>query len=228
MYRFRGPTLCPRLEGTAQGDEGDDHPRGLEEDGLTGRYGPDRVEVGGQRSERYQSVHVGAEMTRLAGSHRMELPADPGNNGGNQDPLEKMVPELIGPQHGQSHRWKSQGRAEPEALPLHAFFVVIVVHHVPRVLFRSPLGEPVSDLAHRLGEGLAVCPLTDTETGRGSSQIHRGCFNALLATEDPFDPDRASGTCHPVDVELDRFGVGRRALPQISRRLRSPAPRSSA
>ncbi len=62
-------------------------------------------------------------------------------------------------------------------------------------------------LLDRLGEGLEIDMLAHFDQGGRSSQADRGLLDPFLAAQHPFDPDRARGTRHPIDIEKDRVGL---------------------
>ena len=137
----------------------------------------------------------------------MELPPSPDDYGGNQDPLQNVVPEGIRSKQGQRHDGQGERRCCPEALPLPALVVAIVVDHVAGLVRVGSLVQLVSDLLDGGYENRRIGVRIDANESRSPGKVHRCRFNTLLAVQDALDSDRACGTGHPVDVEKDGVGI---------------------
>ncbi len=197
----RGPALGPRLQGAAQGDEGDDHRRRLEEGHRLGEHGPDRVAVRHQRSHRDQGVHGGGTCSQLLESRAMELPAGPEDHGSRQHPLHDGVPQGMGTGHRQHHQGGRKRRRQPEAAPLDTGLGVEGVREAAPLPVVGAQGQLVPDGAHRLGQGGGVGTVAGPHRRRAAGQVDRGGVNPLLTAQHPFDAAGARGAGHPVDLE---------------------------
>ncbi len=220
MHGRRSPALGPRFEDLSQGDQGDDHPRGLEKDSPADEEDGQRVEVGGQRPERDEGVHVGTAGSRLFQGARVILRSRPEHDRRDQDTLEDRVPHLVRAEQVEGHGRRREDQRYEKATSLLAFLLGVHGYDVARLVIIVVDTQPIADLVDGGGEGFGVDTAVGAHRGGGSGEVHRSVLNSLLTAQDPFPAHRTDGAGHPIDVEGKCAGV--------IRRRRSPAPRSSA